>query len=91
RRGSFPREFEVCFSMNPGEISPIIPSLYGFHLFKVIEKTPGRTLDLTEVSNRISLQLKQETREQYMKTLLQELRNQAKITIDSQVLARISL
>ncbi|MCE9624592.1 MAG: peptidyl-prolyl cis-trans isomerase [Deltaproteobacteria bacterium] len=90
-RGSFPREFEVCFTMNPGEISPIIPSLYGFHLFKVIEKAPGRTLDLTEVSQKIFLQLKQQSREKYMKTLLERLRSQAKIEINRDVLERMTL
>lgn len=90
-RGSFPREFEVCFTMNPGEISPIIPSLYGFHLFKVIEKAPGRTQDLTEVSNKIFMQLKQRAREQYLKSLLERLRSQAKIEIHRDVLERMTL
>lgn len=90
-RGSFPREFEVCFTMNPGEISPIIPSLYGFHLFKVIEKAPGRIQDLTEVSQKIFMQLKQKAREQYLKSLLERLRSQAKIEIKRDVLERMPL
>ncbi|HEX5034253.1 MAG TPA: peptidyl-prolyl cis-trans isomerase [bacterium] len=91
RRGSFPREFEVCFTMNPGEISPIIPSVYGFHLFKVLEKVPGRTLDLTEVSNKIYVQLKQQSREEYLNTLLAQLRSQAKIEINREVLEKMPL
>ncbi|MFO1463770.1 MAG: peptidyl-prolyl cis-trans isomerase [bacterium] len=90
-RGSFPREFEVCFTMNPGEISPIIPSLYGFHLFKVLEKSPGRIQDLTEVSQRIFLQLKQRAREEYLKTLLERLRSQAKLEINRDVLEKMTL
>jgi len=90
-KGSFPREFEVCFTMNPGEISPIIPSLYGFHLFKVLEKSPGRTQDLTEVSSRIFLQLKQQTREEYRKTLLEKLRSQAKLEINRDTLEKMTL
>ncbi len=90
-KGSFPREFEVCFTMNPGEISPIIPSLYGFHLFKVLEKSPGRTKDLTEVSSRIFLQLKQQTREEYRKTLLEKLRSQAKLEINRDNLEKMPL
>lgn len=91
RRGSFPREFEVCFTMNPGEISPIIPSVYGFHLFKVLEKAPGRTLDLTEVSNKIYVQLKAQSREEYLNTLLASLRSQAKIEINREVLEKMPL
>jgi parvulin-like peptidyl-prolyl isomerase len=91
RRGSFPREFEVCFTMNPGEISPIIPSVYGFHLFKVLEKAPGRTLDLTEVSNKIYVQLREQSREEYLNTLLTTLRSQAKIEINREVLEKMPL
>lgn len=91
RRGSFPREFEVCFSMNPGEISPIIPSAYGFHLFKVLEKAPGRTLDLTEVSNKIYVQLREQSREEYLNTLLATLRSQANIRINREVLEKMPL
>ncbi len=90
-RGSFPREFEVCFSMNPGEISPIIPSIYGFHIFKVIEKVPAKTQDIMEVHDKIVTLLKQKTQQQRLQDLLKELRQKAVIQIDESLLKRITL
>jgi len=90
-KGSFPREFEVCFSMNPGEISPIIPSLYGFHVFKVLEKGPAKTLSLKEVEGRISLKLRQQSRERVREEVLVDLKGQVDIQIQEKLLKRIKL
>lgn len=90
-RGSFPREFEVCFTMNPGEISPIIPSLYGFHIFKVLEKAPARIIPLEEVQEKIVIKLTQNAHEQATQDLLKNLRQQSKIQVDEKVLERTSL
>ena len=90
-KGSFPREFEVCFSMNPGEISPIIPSLYGFHIFKVIEKSPSRTIPLNEAEGKIALLLRQGARQKIREKLILELRSKTKIQINEDLLERVSL
>lgn len=90
-KGTFPREFEVCFTMNPGEVSPIIPSLYGFHLFKVLEKAPAKTLSLDEVKDQVTLYLKQRLRQDGRENLLKELRGKSKIQINEELLKRVSL
>lgn len=88
-KGTFPREFEVCFSMNPGEISPIIPSAYGFHLFKVLEKRPEAAIQLKEVEGKIALKLKQEARQAEREAVLQEARAKEPVVIHEKVLTRI--
>lgn len=90
-RGAFPREFEVCFSMKPGEISPIIPSLYGFHIFKILEKAPPRTQEFAEVRDKIEAELKDRAREDAVKKQIESLRAQAKVTINDKLLERIQL
>ena len=89
-RGSIPREFEVCFAMNPGEISPIIPSAYGFHLFKVVEKAPAKTLDFEEVEDRIVLQLKLQTREKGRQVLLEKLKAEYPVEINERIITRLN-
>jgi peptidyl-prolyl cis-trans isomerase C len=91
QRGTFPREFEVSFTMNPGEISPIIPSLYGFHIFKVLEKAPAKTLSLEEVRDKIVSELTQAAHQQAAQDLLKNLRQNSHIQIDEKLLKRISL
>jgi len=90
-RGSFPREFDVCFSMNPGEISPIIPSIYGFHIFKVLERSEAKVLTLDEVKDKIEEQLKESARRDSAKAMLEQLKQQAKIEVHEDLLERITL
>jgi parvulin-like peptidyl-prolyl isomerase len=88
-KGSFPREFEVCFQMNPGDISPIIPSAYGFHLFKIIEKRGPKTTGFEEVEGKIAMQLKLQAREDSRKALLVQLRQAAPVQIDEKILIKV--
>lgn len=90
-KGTFPREFEVCFAMNPGEVSSIIPSTYGFHIFKVLEKAEAKELGFEDVRFKIESRLKQESKSKWVQDLLVKLRAEAKLTINEDVLKRISL
>lgn len=59
-RGTHPKEFDdTCFSMEPGEISAIVKSPYGYHIFKMIEKKPKGYLAVEEALPRIESELLQ--------------------------------
>ncbi len=59
-RGTFPKEIEeAAFKLGPGELSPVVLSPYGFHIFKGIDRQPKRTLSLEEVLPRIESALLQ--------------------------------
>ncbi|MBX7147688.1 peptidyl-prolyl cis-trans isomerase [bacterium] len=58
-RGTHPKEFdEACFKLAPGELSPVIKSPYGYHIFKLIDKRPEHTKTLDEVKNRIAAEIR---------------------------------
>ncbi|MDO8520194.1 MAG: peptidyl-prolyl cis-trans isomerase [Deltaproteobacteria bacterium] len=59
-RGTHPKEFDTCFNLLPGEVSPVIKSPYGFHLFKLIEKNPKGSSSLAEARQEIASHLAQE-------------------------------
>lgn len=60
-RGTFPQEFDTaCFHLEKGEISPIVRSDYGFHLFKMIDKKPAGVKDLKQVAAGIHQRLFEE-------------------------------
>lgn len=39
---------ETCFELEPGAVSDVVPSEYGYHVFKVYERTEGRPIELAE-------------------------------------------
>lgn len=64
---------EKLFTLNPGEISEIIPTEKGFHIFKVIGKNPAHYIELDKVKDEIKYQLlpqkQQEAFDQYLKDI----------------------
>jgi peptidyl-prolyl cis-trans isomerase C len=64
---------EQLFILNPGEVSEIIPTENGFHIFKVLEKNPSGYLGFDEVKNEIEGQLlplrQQEAFDEYLKNI----------------------
>jgi len=53
-KGMLPQEMEgVVFSLKINEISPIVESPYGFHLFKITQKRKARMLLLANVKDEI--------------------------------------
>ena len=58
-RGRMVPEFEkVAFSMEPGQVSDLVKTQFGFHIIKLVDKKPGTTRALDEVRAQITEQLK---------------------------------
>ncbi|HJU44818.1 MAG TPA: SurA N-terminal domain-containing protein, partial [Vicinamibacterales bacterium] len=58
-RGRMVPEFEnAAFAMQPGEISDLVKTQYGFHIIKVVDKKPAITRSLDEVRAQITEQLR---------------------------------
>jgi peptidyl-prolyl cis-trans isomerase D len=63
-RGQMVPEFEqAAFSMNPGEIKGPIKTQFGFHIIKLVAKTPAHTRTFEEVKDQLSSEMS-ETRAQ---------------------------
>jgi len=64
---------EKLFILEPEEVSEIIPVENGFHIFKVVEKTPSGYLEINEVKNEIETQLlpvkQQQAFDEYLKNI----------------------
>lgn len=88
-KGQVPEEFNICFELKPGEISEVVESPYGFHLFKVLERRSEQQLPFTAVKEKIRIRLQQERQTETREKLLAELRKKYSIKINDEVLKRI--
>ncbi len=90
-KGAYPKVFDICFQMKPGEISQIIPSNYGYHIFKVIEFKPATQKKPFEVYEEIKHILKLQKREENLKEFVAGLRNKTSVQIFEKELKKLTL
>jgi len=81
-QGEKPPEFDGVFSMEVGTISEVIKSPYGYHIFKLEEKTEPRQISFDEAKPRIIQDLRQKKGEEEYQRWSKELRNNAKVKIN---------
>ncbi len=84
--GSMPEEFDIAFTLKVNEISKVIKTPYGFHIFKVEEKRPARKINYVDAVSEIKGILMQEKREMRYREWLAELRTKKGVKIDYEIL-----
>lgn len=80
RGGGMPPALEAAaFTLDAGKSSDIIESPYGFHILKVTEKRPARTIPIEEVQEKIVQFLDQNKGNRAIQSVIEESRTKAKI------------
>ena len=88
-RGVLPEQFDrVLFSLSPGKFSDIVETPYGFHIFKVLERTEKKITGFKDVKIKMMEKLRREKEEKAYETWLTKLRAGASITINQEVLGK---
>ncbi|KGA94758.1 putative foldase protein PrsA [Leptospirillum ferriphilum] len=65
-QGTMPPPFDTVFTMKPGEISPVLSSSYGYHLFRLEKFIPKHTLPFSMEKNWIKKKLTREKRQKVL-------------------------
>jgi peptidyl-prolyl cis-trans isomerase C len=77
---------EAAFKLNPGEVSDIVETAYGFHIIKMDEKKKEEIQPYESVKDKVMTMAKDEIKAEKMKEYLSQVMKQADIKIFSEVL-----
>ncbi len=90
-RGIMPPQFdEVAFKLGNNQVSDVVSTEYGFHLFKVLAHQPARKRQLQEVRSQIEQKLLARKREEAQLEFVNSLKRQAVIRINEATLSAIT-
>ena len=81
-RGQMVPSFEaVAFTLEPGKVSDLVETEYGFHIIKVEARTPASTVPLDEVKDKIRAAILAQKRSEGAKKSVEQMRALAKVEI----------
>lgn len=81
-RADLPPAFvDLVFGLQPGQVSPVVPANYGFHIFQVTERLPAEVAPLPQVRGEIVERLRQQRADRLLGELVTEARNRYNVVV----------
>jgi len=87
--GQMPKWFDDVFKLKVDEVSDIIRTPFGVHIFKVVDKKPERKMNFEESKKQIYSKLLHEAQEQAFHEWVEEIKKKSEIIIKYEILETI--
>lgn len=88
-KGELPDVFDLVFALAPGQVSDVVASQYGFHIFELLERRDQGPESLDAARPAIEADLRREREEREIAALLERLKNQVPVIIDERALDEV--
>jgi parvulin-like peptidyl-prolyl isomerase len=89
--GQMPEDFDVIFNLKVNQVSEIIKTPYGYHVFMVVDKKPARQMSFSESKKIIHNNILRDKQAKAFDSWLLMLKNKSKIKIVKNVASKINL
>jgi peptidyl-prolyl cis-trans isomerase C/foldase protein PrsA len=86
-----PEEFGLIAQLKKNQVSEVIKTPYGYHIFKIVDVKTPRRLSFSESKKNILEQFARDEQSDNFKKWLMELKNNSNIKINENVLSEVSL
>jgi peptidyl-prolyl cis-trans isomerase C len=87
QRGKVIKPFEeAAFSLKPGEVSPVIETILGFHILKLEKKKPAGIEPLEKVKDRTRAKVLEDLKNAKRKSFIEKVLKEAKVEIHPELL-----
>ncbi|MBL7158048.1 MAG: peptidylprolyl isomerase [Candidatus Omnitrophica bacterium] len=77
---------EICFSLQPGELSEVVKTKFGYHVIMLTERKEPHVKDLSEVRDVVAQAIKRQKKTIRFNEYVERLKEESKITINDSLL-----